>query len=218
MPSKLPDELTLILNQAAKGDQDAAEQAWCTVYGDLRDIATRTLGTPRLGERRSPGPTTVVQRAFLAVHELALNGGASGDHGDHDDHQPWENRRAFFVAIARELARFLIQHRRTHPANGRGGFARVLPLDLDFDSIASFDAALLATDAGVFDSLIRLEDDHLRAAEVVWLRYVCGLTIDQSAELLGVKSRTVCKHWNYAKAWIRRDLEAALGRKLPVAV
>jgi RNA polymerase sigma factor (TIGR02999 family) len=212
MPSNVPEELTIMLNQAAKGDDLAADRVWCTVYADLRDIASRTLGTPKIGERRTPGPTTMVERAFLAVHEGASNG-ASENGTD-----PWANRRSFFVAIARELVRFLLEHRKNHAANGRGGFARVLPLGLDFDAISSFDAALLATDAGVFDSLNRLEKDHRSAAEVVWLRYVCGLTIDQAAELLGIKPRTVCKHWNYAKAWIRRDLQSGLGRALPEAV
>ena len=214
MPSELPDELTRILNQAAEGDEDAQDRAWCAVYQVLRDIASRTLGTPKIGERRSPGPTTAIERAFLAVHAGASNG-ANGDGGG--DNDPWDGRRSFFVAIARELVRFLVEHRKNHAANGRGGFARVLPLGLDFDSIASFDAALLATDTGVFESLTRLEGVHPGAAEVVWLRYVCGLTIDQTAELQGIKPRTVCKHWNYAKAWIRRDLQAALGRALPEA-
>jgi RNA polymerase sigma factor (TIGR02999 family) len=211
VPTKLPEELTQILNRAANGDQPSADQVWCTVYADLRDIASRVLGTPKIGERRVPGPTTVVERAFLNTQANAREGGQ-------DPEDPWKDRRSFFVAIAREMVRFLIEHRRNQGGNGRGGFARVLPLDLDFDSIDSFDSALLATDAGVFDSMLRLEDHHRRVCETVWLRYVCGLTIEQTAELLKIKPRTVCKHWNYAKAWIRRDLQTALGRALPEAV
>lgn len=209
MPPKLPDELTMILNSAAKGDSEAADRVWCAVYADLRDVASRTLGTPKIGEHRSPGPTTIVERAFLNLHANAANGG---------DTVGWENRKVFFVAIAREMVRFLIDHRKAHAANGRGGFARVLPLGLDFDAISSFDAGLVASDAGVFEALARLEKDHPIAAEAVWLRYVCGLTIEQTAELLGIKPRTVCKHWNYAKAWIRRELQSGLGTSLPEAI
>jgi len=207
MPSDLPEELTMMLNAAARGDGDSAERIWCTIYADLRQAASVALGTPKLGERRSPGPTTIVEKVFLRLHaeSTAGPGGAV----------TWENRKDFFVAIAREMSRFLVELRTNNPTFDRGGFARVLPLGLDFDAIGSFDAALRATDAGVFESLAGLEKDHAAAAEVVWLRYVCGLTIDQTAELLGIKSRTVCKYWNYARAWIRRDLDSRFGRSLP---
>lgn len=207
MPSELPEELTMMLNAAANGDAGAADRIWCTVYADLRQVAALSLGTPKIGERRSPGPTTIVEKVFLKLHAES-NGHAGGK-------SPWENRKDFLVAIAREIARFLVELRATNPNLDRGGFARVLPLGLDFDAIASFDAALHATDSGVFEALVALEKDHEGAAEVVWLRYICGLTIDQTAELLGIKSRTVCKYWNYARAWIRRDLDTRFGRVLP---
>jgi hypothetical protein len=208
MPDELPEELTKMLNLASEGDQDSKERVWCSIYADLREVASRTLGTPKIGERRDPGPTTVVERAFLMASSMPTPNGKG----------PWKDRKGFFVKLAREMGRFLIKYREEHPANGRGGFARVLPLELDFDAIASFDSALRATDAGVFEALLRLEADHPAAAETVWLRYVCGLTIDQTAELLDIKPRTVCKYWSYAKASIRRDLQAALGRELPEPV
>jgi hypothetical protein len=208
MPDELPEELTKMLNLASEGDQDSKERVWCSIYADLREVASRTLGTPKIGERRDPGPTTVVERAFLMASSMPTPNGKG----------PWKDRKGFFVKLAREMGRFLIKYREEHPANGRGGFARVLPLELDFDAIASFDSALRATDAGVFEALLRLEADHPAAAETVWLRYVCGLTIDQTAELLDIKPRTVCKYWSYAKASIRRDLQAALGRELPELV
>lgn len=206
MPDEIPKELTMILNAAAGGDDHAVERVWSTVYGDLRKVASQTLGTPRLGERHSPGATTIVEQAFNNLCRDREGGRPS-----------WNDRKDFFVAMGRELARFLIEHRRKDPSLERGGFARVLPLGLDFDAISSFDAALIATDAGVFEALERLQDDHPRAADAVWLRYVCGLTIRQTSTLLDIKGRTVCKHWNYAKAWIRRDLDRGFGRVLPEA-
>lgn len=207
MPNEIPKELTMILNAAAGGDGDAVDRVWCAVYEDLRRVASQALGTPRMGERHEPGPTTIVEQAFLSMYRASEDGRPS-----------WKDRKAFFVAIGRELARFLIEHRRKDPSLERGGFARVLPLGLDFDAISSFDAALNATDAGVFEALERLQDDHPRAADAVWLRYVCGLTISQTSMLLGIKGRTVCKYWNYARAWIRRDLDSRFGRVLPEAV
>jgi RNA polymerase sigma factor (TIGR02999 family) len=207
MPDEIPKELTMMLNAAAQGDDLAAERVWHMVYADLRKIASEALGTPRLGERHAPGATTIVEQAFLNLY-----------HSKDGEGVPWTDRKTFFVAIGRELARFLIEHRRKNPSLPRGGFARVLPLGLDFDAIASFDTALIATDSGVFEALDRLHDDHPRAAESVWLRYVCGLTIQQTSTLLGIKCRTVCKHWNYAKAWIRRDLDTRFGRTLPDAI
>lgn len=207
MPSNIPEELTIILNAAAKGDEAAADRVWCTIHADLRQVATATLGTPKIGERHVPGPTTVVEQAFLSLHRA----------GAADGQDRWSDRKTFFVSIAKEMVRFLIEYRRKNPRLARGGFARVLPLGLDFDAISSFDAALLATDAGVFESLDRLEREAPQRSDVVWLRYVCGLTIDQTAELLGVSSRTVCKNWNAARAWIRRDLDTSLGRVLPEA-
>jgi len=214
-PPELPDDLTIILNSAARGDSEAAERAWSAVYDELRATARRVLGTPRLGERHVPGPTTVVHEAFLRVNRG--NGEATAANGSAETPGPWDNRRHFFGAIARSMVQFLIDHRRANQSLKRGGFARTLPLGLDFDAITSFDDALAKTDAGIFEALQRLEQHHPTAAEVVWMRYICGLSIEQTSDLLGIAPRTVCKHWNYARSWLRRELTERHGRDLPEA-
>jgi RNA polymerase sigma factor (TIGR02999 family) len=194
---KLPDDITRIVNLAAQGDQDAAAQVWDAMYEDLRDTARRVLGpTPFSGVDR-PGPTTVVHEVFLKVFRNA-------------ERAPnFENRRHFFGSMARAMGQFLVDFRRHHRREKRGGLVRTIPLGLDVESLEKLDEALIATDHGLMRALEKLESLHPLAAEVVWLRFVAGLSLVQAASALGIAPRTVTKHWNFARAFIRREMDGS---------
>jgi RNA polymerase sigma factor (TIGR02999 family) len=195
----LSDDVTRLVNLAAQGDDQAAAQVWEGMYEDLRATARRVLGPTPLNSVGQPGPTTLVHEVFLKVFR------------NPETPPAFENRRHFFGSMARAMGQFLVDYRRTHRREKRGGLVRTIPLGVDIDRLEQLDEALIATDNGVLEAIRTLEVRHPLAADVVWLRFIAGLTLDQTAQALGVAPRTVSKHWNYARAFVRRELERMHG-------
>ena len=193
------EDMTRLVNQAAQGDEAAAARVWESMYEDLRNTARRVLGPTPLNSVGQPGPTTLVHEVFLKVFK---NAGTP---------PTFENRRHFFGSMARAMGQFLVDYRRHHRRDKRGGLVRTIPLGVEMERLERLDDALLATDNGVLDAIRRLETAHPLAADVLWLRFIAGLTLDQTAEALGIAQRTVSKHWNYARAFVRRELERLHG-------
>jgi RNA polymerase sigma factor (TIGR02999 family) len=191
--------MTRLVNQAAQGDEAAAATVWESMYEDLRATARRVLGPTPLNDVGQPGPTTLVHEVFLKVFK---NAGTA---------PTFENRRHFFGSMARAMGQFLVDYRRHHRRDKRGGLVRTIPLGVEVERLERFDEALLATDSGVLEAIQKLEAAHPLAADVVWLRFIAGLTLDQTAAALGIAQRTVSKHWNYARAFVRRELERTHG-------
>jgi len=191
--------MTRLVNLAAQGDEAAAARLWEGMYEDLRDTARRVLGPTPLAGVGQPGPTTLVHEVFLKTFR-----GAGGP-------PTFENRRHFFGSMARAMGQFLVDYRRHHRREKRGGLVRTIPLGVDVEQLARLDEALLATDSGVLEAIRRLEQVHPLAAEVVWLRFIAGLSLDHTAQALGIAPRTVSKHWNFARAFVRREIERTHG-------
>jgi RNA polymerase sigma factor (TIGR02999 family) len=195
----LLDDMTRLVNLAASGDQEAAARIWEGMYEDLRDTARRVLGPTPLNSVGQPGPTTLVHEVFLKVFKGT---GATPN---------FDNRRHFFGSMARAMGQFLVDFRRHHRREKRGGLVRTIPLGVDVEHLAQFDDALLATDSGLLDALRALETVHPLAADVVWLRFVAGLSLEHASQALGIAPRTVSKHWNFARAFVRREIERVHG-------
>ena len=193
------DDMTRMVNLAAQGDEAAAARVWEGMYEDLRATARRVLGPTPLGGIGQPGPTTLVHEVFLKVFRNSESPPA------------FESRRHFFGSMARAMGQFLVDYRRTHRREKRGGLVRTIPLGVDIDRLERLDEALIATDNGVLEAIRKLESVHPLAADVVWLRFIAGLTLEQTAQALGIADRTVSKHWNYARAFVRRELERVHG-------
>ena len=115
----------------------------------------------------------------------------------------WQNRAHFFGIAAQVMRRILMDHARKHLANKRGGNAEVLPLE-DEILVVSHDksAELVALD----DALNQLNEVDPQKARVVELRYFGGLSIEETAEVMGVSVPTVNRHWRMAKAWLYSEL------------
>ena len=192
-------DMTRLVNQAASGDEMAAARVWEGMYEDLRNTARRVLGPTSLNHVGQPGPTTLVHEVFLKVFK------GTGTP------PTFENRRHFFGSMARAMGQFLVDFRRHHRREKRGGLVRTIPLGVDVEQLAQFDDALLATDNGLLDALRGLETVHPLAADVVWLRFVAGLSLEHASQALGIAPRTVSKHWNFARAFIRREMERVHG-------
>jgi RNA polymerase sigma factor (TIGR02999 family) len=159
------------------------------LYDELRKLARSRLRNERAGG---------TLRTTELVHEAYLRLGSEGEGG-------WANRAHFFAAAAEAMRRILIERARARAREKRGGHDGKPPVRV---SLSDLGAADLAVDYDV-NQILELEGaiDRLgvidaRAATVVRLRFYAGLSIDETAEALGVTSRTVKRDWTFARAWL----------------
>jgi len=183
-------EIARILDKAdGLGREEILERLAPVVYEELRMIAAAHLRDERPDHTLQP--TALVNEAYLR-----LVGG---------DHPPWGQRAQFFHAAAEAMRRILIDHARKRRRVKRGGGAMALTLD---DALAgSWDHPdrFLALD----EAIRRLEGVDARSADVVRLRYFAGLSVQETAEALGLSERTVKREWTFARAWLHDALREA---------
>jgi RNA polymerase sigma factor (TIGR02999 family) len=189
-------EVTRILSAIDGGDPHAAEQLLPLVYDELRQLAAAKLA------RETPGHTL---QATALVHEAYLR------LVDTDKVQRWDSRGHFFAAAAEAMRRILIDNARRKQADKHGGGWQrheLLETELAIDSTGS---DLFAVD----EALSRLAAREPVIARLVELRFFAGLTLEEAAGCLGLSERTAYRHWAYARAWLRRDLDRAGGDNSP---
>ena len=181
-------DLKLLLQQAEQGHPQAAAQLLPLVYEELRKLAARKMA----GE--NPGQTL---QATALVHEAWLRLGG--------DVQPaWRDRAHFFAAAAEAMRRILIDRARRRKALRRGAGAVKLDLDVMELAAGADDDQLLA----LHEALDRLAAHDAEKAELVKLRFFAGLTMSESARVLGDSVPTAKRHWAYARAWLYREIKA----------
>ncbi len=180
-------DVTVLLEEARSGNNEALQQLVPLVYDELRRIASQNL--------RSAGPGQTMLTTDL-VHESFLKLIGSRN-------LSWQNRLHFFSIAATSMRQIIVDHARARHAGKRGGKSVRVPLEegmpvteQSFDEIAELDEALCA-----------LERSDGRSARIVELRFFGGLTNDEVAELLGISVRTVIRDWEFARAWLYRFLE-----------
>lgn len=183
-------DVTKILNAIEQGDRLATDQLLPIVYDELRRLASRKMSQEKAGHTLQP--TALVHEAFMR-----LVGGQAL--------RKWEGRAHFFAAAAESMRRILIESARRRNAEKRGGeFVRCELADGDAVLETGDSETLLSLD----EALSKLAAEDANLAKLVELRYFAGLTIDETAELLGVSPRTVKRNWTYARAWLRREMDA----------
>lgn len=188
------DEVTRLL-EAAGSDGDAAGQLLPLVYDDLRVAAARHMRHER--SDHTLDATALVHEAYLRlVGNRKL---------------PWANRAHFYAAAAEAMRRILLDHARGRGRQKRGGGRRREPLGL-LDLAASPDAANIVA----FDQAFRrLEEEDAQAAAVVRFRFFAGLGVRETADALGVSTRTVNRAWSYARAWLHDALAGSADLEEP---
>lgn len=180
--------ITGLLRDWRNGDRAALDSLTAYIYADLRRRASAYLR----GER--PGHT--LQTTGLA-HEAFIKLIGKQD-------IEWADRNHFFAIAAQSMRRILVDHARTKHREKRGGDAETLPLDearnvrLDPSGVD-----LVALDEALAD----LAEFDPRQAQIVELKYFGGMTLDETAEILGVSRETVKRDWQIARAWLRQRLE-----------
>jgi len=159
-------------------------------YEELRGMAHAYLQRERTGH--TLGTTGLVHEAYL---KLLGQGGLAGI-----------DRNRFFTIAATTLRRILVDHARTRARLKRGGGAEQIPLDAELLTEREADELLSLNEA-----LERLAGVNPRGSEIVQHRYFAGLTMDETAEVLGISSKTVQREWVAARAWLRKEIAAELG-------
>ena len=195
---RAPEDVTLLLNQLGDGDQNAATQLVPLVYKELRRMAAQCLRQER------PGHTL---QATALVHEAYIKLAGQRD-------AKWQNRAQFFAVASQLMRRILVDYARAQLRSKRGGKQQRVSLD---------DSLLVSSDRtdellAVNECLARLEAMDARQGRIVELRYFGGLSVDETAEVLRISSKTVLREWNVAKAWlIRQTRKDERGNTRPVA-
>jgi RNA polymerase sigma factor (TIGR02999 family) len=187
-----PGKVTQLLIEWQRGDAQALDRLMPLVYAELRAIAARHLS------RESPGHTL---QSTALVHEAYLR--LVGQH-----RAQWQNRAQFFGIAAQMMRRILVDHARGQHREKRGGSAPTLSLDdataaSEPGAEAEFDLVELD------DALTTLAAIDPRGARTVELRFFSGLTIEETAEVLGVSAGTVKREWSTARAWLYREIRRA---------
>jgi RNA polymerase sigma factor (TIGR02999 family) len=182
-------DVTQLLVQWSNGNQHAFEKLVPLVYDELRRLAGRYLRRERSDHTLQS--TSLVHEAYLRLI---------------DQRQvKWQNRAHFFGVAAQIIRRILVDHARAHQAAKRGGGAFKLTLDEALAASDSRDINLMALD----ECLNALAEMDPQQARIVELRFFAGLTIEDTAEVLGISPATVKRDWAMAKAWLFRELSRA---------
>ena len=198
------DDVTPVLNRAKAGDSEAAAIAWQLVMVDLQRLAgTITRGFQTDARHRAAGAggerhdlassDTVIHEAFLRIFDLRAP-------------TKWESRRHFFGTMTRAMSQYLVDKARHDTALKRGGGRASVSLEFVPEELAVLDDGVELAYRGVFTVIDRLEEIRSAAAEVVRLRFIAGLDVKQTAEIMSISERTVSSHWNFARGFLRREL------------
>jgi RNA polymerase sigma factor (TIGR02999 family) len=183
--------ITALLVRWRQGDARAFESLIPLVYGELRRLAHHYL--------RHERPDHTLQSTAL-VHEayVRLTGDAPVDFHD---------RAHFFGIAARLMRQILVEHARAHRSAKRGGGAYALTLE-DAQHVAEpVNVDILRLDDALHE-LARLDD---RQSRIVELRFFSGLSIDETADVMGISAATVSREWTTARAWLYRELARGEG-------
>jgi RNA polymerase sigma-70 factor, ECF subfamily len=175
--------VTVLLARATAGDSRATGELFPLVYNELRKIAADHLEQERIGHTLQP--TALVHEAYLRLVGPADMG--------------WKNRAHFFGAAAQAIRRILVDHARSRNRLKRGGGAERTALQ-DIEAPADVDVLDL------HESLERLARIDEAKARVVELRFFGGLTLEETADVLGISVPTVSRHWEFARAWLHKDM------------
>jgi RNA polymerase sigma factor (TIGR02999 family) len=188
-PASTPGELTRLLLAWSKGDAGALEALIPLVYDELRRLAQQHLAREDSGHTLQP--TALVHEAYLRLVD--------------QKRVTWKNRQHFFAVAAQTMRRLLVDHARRRNAQKRGGAATRVPLEKAPASIAAREADVVALDR----ALEKLETLDATQAKIVELRYFGGLTLDETADVLGTSPSSVGRAFRLAKAWLYRELSVA---------
>lgn len=184
-------ELTDLLIEWGNGSQAALDRLMPLVYAELRAVARSYLRRER-GHGVQTG--TLVHEAFVRLVE--------------GNQVPWESRAHFFGIAARLMRQILVDHARARDAAKRGAGAVAEPIEMALSvAVNAMDVDVLALDRAL-EGLSAIDPDQARVVE---LRFFGGLTVEETARVMGTSTGTVKREWAMARAWLRRAVRGEGG-------
>src|SRR5687767_2113685 len=179
--------ITQLLIEVTNRNSAAVDVLLPLIYDELRKLAANYLRRERPDHTLQP--TALVHEAYLKlIDQRSVN---------------WQNRAHFFGVAAQIMRRLLVDHARKHNAEKRGQDFQKLSLDENIDRAVDRSAELIALD----DALKALADFDEQKARMVELRYFGGLSIEETADVMGVTPTTIKRHWRFAKAWLHGQMQ-----------
>jgi len=187
-PEPIPSrsDITQWLAVCREGDTEALEKLLPIIYDELHRQAVRAFSRERAGHTLQP--TALVNEVYLRLvsqHEMK-----------------WQNRAQFLGIAAQMMRRILVSHARSRRAAKRGGGGDRITLEEGIAAAPERDVNLLALD----EALNRLEAVDAEKSRMVELRFFSGLSVEETAEVMGVSPRTIDRQWQTAKAWLYREI------------
>ena len=189
MENATREEVTILLGQLAEGNDAAASKLIPIVYDELRRLAGGYMRRERIDHTLQP--TALVHEAYLKlIEQRAVD---------------WQGRAHFFGIAAQVMRRILIDHARGHIRDKRGGGAIPVPLDDALLFSPERSSELIKLD----ESLERLAKLDPRQSRIVELRFFGGLTVEETADMLGISAKTVKRDWSMARAWLHGEMKTS---------
>jgi RNA polymerase sigma factor (TIGR02999 family) len=180
--------ITQLLVKWSDGDKSALDELMPLVYDELRRLARSYLRSQR--QSHTLQPTALVHEAYVRLID--------------QKNVSLQNRAQFFGLAAASMRSILVDHARRHRAAKRGGPQYTVSLNEAEGLTGKSDVDLVALD----DALNALADIKPGHSRVVELRFFGGLTIEETAEVLGTSHATVERDWAFARSWLRREMSA----------
>lgn len=185
MSTSSPQDLTQLLLACGKGDKEALDRLVPVVYDELRKLAGGQMRRERSDHTLQT--SALINEAYLRLIENPVS---------------WQNRAHFFGIAARLMRQILVDHARARQSSKRGGSQQRLALSQAFDAGTDTATDVIALN----DALMSLAMIDPQQSRIVELRFFGGLTIEETASVIGVSHTTVEKDWNMARAWLRRQM------------
>jgi RNA polymerase sigma-70 factor (ECF subfamily) len=183
-----PEVITSLVERVTKGEEQALSELLPVVYQELRKLSRKYL--LRESNRQTLQTTALVHEAYLRLL------------GDQD--LQWKDRAHFLGIAARSMRQILVERARARHAQKRGGVQRAVTLEDNMLGQDQNSIDLLVLD----EALKALAELDPKQAEVVELRFFAGLTVEETAEVMGISPATVKRWWTLSKAWLRREMSS----------
>jgi RNA polymerase sigma factor (TIGR02999 family) len=187
-----PENITELLASYGRGDKESLDQLMPIVYEELRRQAARYLRREQAGHTLQT--TALIHEAYVRLVDQR--------------NMQWQNRAHFFGIAAQMMRRILVDHARSKKRAKRGGSEVRVSLDEATVAVKGQDLDVVALD----EALQRLAEIDEQQSRVVELRFFSGLSVEETAEVMGISKSTVKRDWSMAKAWLHRELSGDISK------
>ena len=179
-------DVTVLLRAWSAGDPHALDQLAPVLHGELKRIARRYMVRER--REHTLQPTALVNEAFLRL--VNIKG------------VQWQDRAHFFALSAQMMRRILVSYATARATGKRGGPAQRVSLEDAIIVSPERDSQIVELD----EALEKLAQVDQRKARIVEMRFFAGLSVEETAVVLGVSTKTVLRDWSLSKAWLSREM------------